>query len=145
MNKENVQLLISTIEKSKTFSMHAATWNYFREDADFGIHPCGTAACILGHAHQISNLSIGNFLDIPDYQKDMIITPVEYCANFRSRPGEEGYITKGHALRMLKKFMETGEVDWKGTKSLPKFDMKTWLSGLKAEVIHKNEAEVMGV
>ena len=135
MNKENVQLLISTIEKSKTFSMHAATWNYFRKDTDFGNHPCGSAACILGHAHQISRLSMGSFLGIPNEQKDMILTPVEDCANFRSKPGTEGYITKGHAIRMLRNLLKTGEVDWKSTKNPPKFDMGSWLSKLKSEEV----------
>ena len=144
MNKENLKRLIDVIEQSKTFSMHAIRWgNLVVNDEEFGEHPCGTPACISGHAIQLGAESrhLDKFLGIPEKQKYFITAPTYNYAHLRARPGEPGYITKSHAVRMLKKLLETGKVDWKGTKSPPKFDMKTWLSKLQNEELRKTQNE----
>ena len=90
MNKKNLKQLIDAVEQSKTFSMHAV-WNL-----------CGTAGCIMGHAHSISKKPIGVFLDLPNGQKNRIVAPLSKYANYIAKPGNEGHITKEHAIRMLR-------------------------------------------
>ena len=141
MNKENLKLLISFLQESETFSMHTPTWGECTWDEEFGEHPCGTAACIMGHVHSINEQPMNIFLGISSRQVADITMPEEEYAHFMAKPGEEGYITKSHAVRMLKKLLETGKVDWKGTKNPSKFDMKTWLSDLQNEELRKMKNE----
>ena len=142
MNKENLKKLINVIAGSDSFSMHAVRWVSFKDDKNFGDHPCGTPACIMGHALQIKRYhSLVDFLGVSKRQHKCIVCPSYDYANLDAKPGEEGYITKFHALRMLKKLLKTGEIDWKGTKNPPKFDMKTWLSDLQAEENQKEKAK----
>ena len=141
MNKENLKLLILSLQESETFSMHTPTWGENTWDEEFGDHPCGTAACIMGHVHSINEQPMNIFLGISSRQVADITMPEEEYADFMARPGQKSHITKSHAVRMLKKLLETGEVDWKGTKNPPKFDMKTWLSEFQNEELKeiKNE------
>ena len=141
MNKENLKLLISFLQESETFSMHTPTWGKYTWDEEFGDHPCGTAACILGHIQYLCGGAVENFLDVSPQQDMEIAIPRKKYAHFMARPGQKGHITKSHAVRMLKKLLETGKVDWKGTKNLPKFDMKTWLSELQNEELRKTQDE----
>ena len=133
MNKENLKRLITVIEKSETFSMHTSKWGAHPRDKEFGEHPCGTAACIFGHIQYLCGETLEIFLDVSPQQDMEIAIPRKKYAHFMARPGQKGHITKSHAVRMLKKLLETGEVDWKGTKNPPRFDMKTWLSELQVE------------
>ena len=144
MNKENLKRLIAVIEKSETFSMHSIEWsNMFESDEGFGDHSCGTPACIVGHAIQIGSdyRCLDKFLDMSEMRSNAIIAPSYDYAHYHAKPGEAGYITKSHAVRMLKKLLETGKVDWKGTKNPPKFDMKTWLAELQNEELRKTQDE----
>ena len=142
MNKENLKRLITVIEKSESFSMHSIRWgNMFENDEEFGDHPRGTPACIVGHSILLGGdyRYLDKFLGVTKEQRCYMTAPSYDYADYKARTGEKAHITKSHALRMLKKLLETGEVDWKGTKNPPKFDMKTWLSDLQAENIQKEK------
>ena len=163
MNKENIQSFIEHLEKSKTFSMHEKRWDG-RVDTSYSkgrkhLEGCGSPACIVGHFKHwkrkeygdkrgnVSAIYFKDFFGISVDQCIEIYKPRYTYADSSCFPHEEGYITKGHALRMLKKLLKTGEVDWKGTKKPQNFDIKTWLEQIKPkslENIQKQELASRG-
>ena len=137
MKKENLKTLIDVLKKSNTFDMST----FYREK-------CGSPACIAGHVKDIANElwhrsygdSVKDFLGITEEQAEIIIKPEFKYANYKYTGASwEETITKSHAIRMLERLLETGLVDWKGTKEEPvkekpkKFDMKSWLAKIKPE------------
>ena len=142
MNKENLKKLIGVIEQSDSFSMHHTFW--YRYHIGKNDHKCGTPACILGHYKTFlktrKDEDLADFLEISQSMKMDIIAPKYTYAHFKESPknrpemvkkyleekiAPREYITKQHAIRMLKKLLETENVDWEGTKDIES-DMKTW-------------------
>ena len=139
MNKDNIRTLINVLKQSNTFDM-----------SDYR-HDCGSPACIAGHVQSIEAKKlvlhyeklVQNFLGVSKEQTHLIVNPIFKYANYSApkNPSDKGYITKGHAIRMLERLLETGKVDWKGTKEKPskskdreKFDIKEWLKQIKPGV-----------
>ena len=146
MNRENIRNLINVLKQSETFTM------------EFYHHgECGSPACIAGHIFYIMKEGssseditlVEDFLGVSIKEADCIIKPEFDYAHWDAgsiHPDE--VITKGHAIRMLERLLETGKVDWKGTKEEPKvkeepqkFDMKEWLE--KIELGEKGNKEVL--
>ena len=142
MNKENLKRLIDVIEKSKTFSMHHTFWYHYHSGKS--PHKCGTPSCILGHyktflrTHKGEDLE--DFLEISQAMKQEIIAPKHTYAHFKGSPKDrpdmvkkcihdniypKDYITKQHAVRMLKRLLEIEKIDWEGTRDIES-DIKTW-------------------
>ena len=161
MNKENLKKLVELIKSSKTFTMR---------DFSKRAHDCESPACIMGHASSLmgnneirchSVEKIGGFLGLTVSQASEVYAPYYYYADCESRIWNKGYISKAHAIRMLEKLIETGEVDWKGTRGSlkswvakkifakktesrkeQKFDMKAWLEQIKPEETEEKEKEL---
>ena len=160
MNKENMKRLVESIRSSTTFTMR---------EFMIGEHPCGSPACIAGHAsslmegHLLFNSleDIREFLGLSREEMGKIYLPSFSYADFRSRIWNKGFISKAHAINMLEKFIETGEVDWEGTRisfksrvytavgnffvkkkevqKKQEFDMKSWLEQIKPEEAKEHE------
>lgn len=116
----NVKLLLEVadiIEKSKTFDM-STVYNF-----------CGTPACIAGHVDAMLGNSgaafDGNWMPAMGRAAEALgLTKIEANELFmpthrdvadcgaRWSEDETGYITKEHAVRCLRLFAETGEIDW---------------------------------
>ena len=128
MNKENIQSFIKYLEKSTTFSMHEERWDGRNDEFfSFGrtyLEGCGAPACIVGHFNHwkkeeygdkrgfVSRKYFENFLGITEKQGREIFKPQSYYAHAGVFPHYQGYITKEHAIGMLKNLLRTGEVDW---------------------------------
>ena len=139
MHKENLKRLITVIEKSESFSMHSANWSGSSNERAWGNHPCGTPACIQGLSRSLSKRAVSGFIGLPFSKETRITMPETEYANYMAKPGDKNYITKEHAIRMLKNLLTTGEIDWERTKNPQKFDMKHFLEKLKVEAVEESK------
>ena len=112
MNIENVTYLIDRLE-----SIDDSEYDQRRIT-----HDCGTPACIAGHAiytggaiHLLDNEVGSNSMYILDCAaKYLELSEDEKFNIFRAFPFVHGYkTTKQEAVRMLKNFLEIGEVVWR--------------------------------
>ena len=140
MNKENIRTLINALKQSKTFTMEF----YYHEE-------CGSPACIAGHVSRSMKAGknpdyltlVSGFLGVSEKMAECIIKPEFRYAHWDAGSNPEEKITKTHAIRMLERLLETGLVDWQGSKEEPKvkvqkidnkkFDMAEWLNELEID------------
>ena len=87
------------------------------------VYPCGAPACILGHNHAMYSRTerdiigysfnlLANDLGITKDQAFELCAPNNGFATFSALPGWPGWITKRHAVDVLRHLANTGEVDW---------------------------------
>ena len=112
-------------------------------------YPCGSPACILGHNHAMQHRS-GNNCNTWVFARDLGITaaqalelyaPDNDFASHLARPGEPGWITKAHAVAVLRHLRDTGEVHWSKRPS-ESTGAAWWLRGLMTirEIFGKEKA-----
>lgn len=85
-------------------------------------YPCGAPACLMGHNAAMHGRTGPCYLERNDIAKDLGITEDqadELCAPEHSEyahycfePGTPGFITKQHAVSVLRNLADTGAVDW---------------------------------
>lgn len=122
MNKERILLLAEAIEQSGRLAEPELGFNmnYFwgfvgGKIADFARRPCGTVACIAGHASQLAGFHYASF---GAAGKWLGLEPEESAELFY--PGDTSglrvfgwdTITPTQAGAVLRRLAETGEVDW---------------------------------
>lgn len=89
----------------------------------YAVYPCGAPACLLGHnqimhgrtAKKTISYSIGVFANDLGINKDQafeLCAPRNGSAKFAALPSDPGWITKRHAVAVLRHLANTGEVDW---------------------------------
>ena len=118
MNVENVNATIAAIA--------AAPEGQF----DMGrlFHGCGTPACIAGYAAALAmdedpqiedeNWDIESaasaFLGIDEYQESQLFFPhILGIARIAAMPGDRDFVTRDHALAVLRNFAETDVINWR--------------------------------
>ena len=123
MNKEVLEKALAMMEHSENFTM---------ADMFLGGRPCGTPCCIAGHiiaaaghipeedsGRVTSVFDAARLAEIDDDQRIVLFTPIAgHSGGYwfdADIPEEEGHITKEHAMACLRKFIDTGEIDWAGT------------------------------
>lgn len=113
MNTENVLELAKAVERSGSFDMRNAWTDSW----------LGTPGDIAGHAEllairdgiDLSERPAGTaqiWLGISDSDAEALFEPRHECADFRAEPGDDGWITAAHAAAVLRRFAESGEIDW---------------------------------
>ena len=96
-----------------------------------GIPECGTPACIAGHiiaaARPDQRVSKDPLMltehaaaiaHLTDEDRQSLFVPLDSPScdySFDAEPGSPLHITREHAVRCLRKFIDTGLVDWNGT------------------------------
>ena len=100
MNETNVKKLIDHLEGTPDSAFNMAF---------FWAKGCG---CISGHAWQLFSGTFANNLGIDDDQAEELQCPFQVGAGWSSRPGQRDYISRSHAIAVLKNLLETNEVDW---------------------------------
>ena len=87
-------------------------------------YPCGSPACIMGHAKDMlgvlaraSDELLAKDLGISVLQATELSAPDHEYADYGLVAGDFGFITKDHAVAVLRYLAATGEVDWKIGKS----------------------------
>ena len=87
-------------------------------------YSCGSPACILGHAHGMlhkTTTSIAKYyyrtfaadLGIHADKALELYAPINEFASFLAGPSNPRWITKAHAVAVLRHLADTGEVDWR--------------------------------
>ena len=144
MNREVLEKALVLIESSSRFGMETVLAYEVTgfEEAEFY---CGTPGCIAGHILAAAGkLDAGSPVEDMDRQRDAHLCELARDAaglprraedhhmvdaiddlfgpcgprfryDYRAQQDEPGYITKEHAARCLRKFIDTGIVDWNGT------------------------------
>ena len=122
LNIKNIQNLINVLEKSDSFLMDRYFYNKYAK------HPCGTAACIVGHWKKIvtpgfegddienKGKTISEFcrwMGVSKGEGYLITVPTNDIAHFSKTEEQEGFISKRMAIQMLERLIETGKVEWK--------------------------------
>ena len=90
---------------------------------EYNRYKCGAPACLLGHQSamygrtkkEINNytyIAFANELGITSREAVELYVPCNGFAYVIARPGEPGWITKHHAVAVLRHLANTGEVDW---------------------------------
>ena len=86
-------------------------------------YDCGAPACLMGHnaelhgrdwAELIGDLThdIAEDLGITKHQAEELCSPQHDYADYFVSPDDLGFITKAHAVAVLRNLRDTGEVDW---------------------------------
>ena len=85
-------------------------------------YDCGAPACLMGHnavlhgrscADLVGDLDIAADLGITKEQADELCSPEYVYADYFVYPEDRAFITKSHAVAVLRNLADTGEVDWK--------------------------------
>jgi hypothetical protein len=109
MNREKIEKLIKVLEKSETYNQ--ATY----------VNECGTPACIAGHAVMMEeddpNDFIGGFFLAAQQILGLSLTDASLMFHetivYDYELRKYADITKEMAIDMLKRFLETGQVEWR--------------------------------
>ena len=127
MNKQILEHALDLMASNDEFDMAAIT---------HGAGNCDTPACIAGHILAAAGALEDPDVAMPDWgdndlcemarglaeisleEESQLFLPqpddgCDYDCDVH--PGEDGYITREHAVRCLRKFIDTGVVDWNGT------------------------------
>ena len=108
---EEVEISEHTMDMELSFSMN------------FHSYSCGYPACIAGHLEVMQGRKYGTSLDVARdlgisvRQADELSCPAYSHASFSHIRGQRGFITKDHAVAVLRNLRDTGEVDWQIGKS----------------------------
>ena len=115
MNKEILEKALEMMAANDKFDMHSVS------------HDCDTPACIAGHvlaaAGSVARLTHAPSIVMRQAAKHAELTSREMNELFAPTgeysyvacAGDDDYITREHAVRCLRKFIDTGEIDWNGT------------------------------
>ena len=78
-------------------------------------YACGSPACIMGHAQAMHCREVlaSEFLGITMLEVDELCSPLHVHADYTAAAGDKGFITKQHAVAVLRNLAATGEVNWK--------------------------------
>ena len=129
MNKEILEKALAMMQENDHFTMRRAISGRTATS-------CGTPGCIAGHilaaagklrpfnsfddlvfdmSDAAAQAGIADRVDWRDlfWPKNLESTVCEY--DYCAVDGEDDYITRDHAVRCLRKFIDTGVVDWNGT------------------------------
>ena len=86
---------------------------------------CGAPACLMGHNAVLHGVSCGDFIEnnenvgiavdlgITVKQSEELCQPQHPHADYFVDPDDRGFITKAHAVAVLRNLRDTGEVDWR--------------------------------
>lgn len=120
-NIEKINQLADRIEKCEEVEDHNHAQgmgpSFTMSDVTYA---CGSPACILGHAKAMHGNFAGCYTD--SLAKDLGISvgragelsaPEHEYAEYQATEGDKGFITKNHAVAVLRNLAATGEVDWK--------------------------------
>ena len=139
MNRTILEQALSMMETNEHFTM-ASVYNWAKDDPRAEIYEefpgsCGTAGCIAGHVIVAARLKgevekrddedllrfAGRLAGITTNERRALFTPglfrelSDHDYDFDSKDGDSRHITREHASRCLRKFIDTGIVDWAGT------------------------------
>ena len=110
--QDRFQQLIEAIGQSKTFDMSVYS------------HTGDTSGCIAGHAAALAGADLANYshlnlhdtarawLGLSEEQANTLFAPVEVEADCAARETDHNFVTKRHALAVLRHLADTGNVDW---------------------------------
>ena len=113
VKSDRLRLLIGTIERqAEGFDMK------------FYANSCGTPGCIAGHAAHLAGVDLDTcsgatvhnnaraWLGLSEEQAGALFKPIGVEANYCAREEHYNFVTKRHALAVLRHFAATGKVDW---------------------------------
>lgn len=119
MNKQNILDLADLIEQQPDYAIQ--DWPGDRGEGGFSMEafefPCGTPACIAGHASALSGAGdtlkdIGEWLGLEFLDAHGLCLPQHHHAHFNRKPGQPGHITAQRAADTLRRLVKTGKVEW---------------------------------
>ena len=124
LNTEVINKLADRIEKCEQVDPPDHEWG--RVGPAFTMrqisYRCGSPACIIGHNAAlhgrnvpplITNLEVVADLGITEDQSEELTAPQHRdYADYWAHPGDPGFITKDHAVAVLRHLADTGEVEW---------------------------------
>ena len=110
MNKENVLELAEYIELQPREMFDMSSWG---DDHDG--NPCGAPACIAGHCHRMIGGQSMDCCEILGSASSFLDIPAEMAFDLFEPLFIPGKVTASRAVRQLRHFAETGEVDWDAT------------------------------
>ena len=124
MNKEILEKALVMMQENAGFTMRVVSTG--RDDE------CGTPCCIAGHVLAAAGLPVMGAQDLlykasdaaglSWFESDELFVPVRRWGRDRNcrydygaDPTQAEHITREHAVRCLRKFIDTGVIDWNGT------------------------------
>ena len=129
MNKQLLEDALALLLKSNSFDMSTVV-----RDRDRAKPGCGTPGCIAGHIIAASKSAdsdgliaaygpsamceeAGALAEIRPADGDRLFMPIFEPGGWHhsAKPHERGHITREHAARCLRAFIDTEIVDWDGT------------------------------
>lgn len=102
MDVQNLTTLRDYLAKLPDERFDMGQWTSANRAEDM-IHDCGTCGCIGGWAEAISGQAASVWLDLTDYQSQLLFNPFHV---------DWDTITRERAVDVLTRFIETGEVMW---------------------------------
>ena len=139
MNRTILEQALSMMETNDHFTM-ASVYNWAKDDPRAEIYEefpgsCGTAGCIAGHVIVVARMEgevekrddedltgfAGRLAGITANERRALFLPGLFCElsdhdyDYAAEEGKFGHITREHASRCLRKFIDTGKIDWAGT------------------------------
>lgn len=132
LKKKNIRALADFIEScgEASFSMEDVLLRGDRALGRGDKPECGTAACILGfyrlgveHRPEIFKVEkysdsdpdlndYNTFLGTNEEAANLLFMPNNQHANWIASPGEPRYVTRPHAVAVLRHMADTGKIDW---------------------------------